>query len=129
MTQQLSLPFEQPIDREAQALVERCQEAAWLIDPGQGRVVAASADGAALLALEQDRGGWLMDAAMPALTRLREIANAATPVEASVSERLLFWTPLGARNLACEIRRAEPAEQPMLLLCLWSSHSFLPLLS
>jgi two-component system cell cycle sensor histidine kinase PleC len=116
MTQQLSLPFEQPIDREAQALVERCREAAWLIEPGQGRVVAASAEGAALLALEQDRGGWLMDAAMPALTRLREIANAAMPAEASLSERLLFWTPLGARSLACEIRRAGPAEQPVLLL-------------
>ena len=56
-----------------------------------------------------------MDAAMPALTRLREIANAAPQAEASVSERLLFWTPLGARSLACEIRRAGPAEQPMLL--------------
>ena len=44
MTQQLSLPFEQPIDREAQALVERCRQAAWLIDAGQGRVVAASAE-------------------------------------------------------------------------------------
>ena len=98
MTQQLSLPFEQPIDREAQALVERCRQSAWLIDAGQGRVVAASAEGAALLALEQDRGGWLMDAAMPALTRLREIAHAARSAEAPVSERLLFWTPLGARS-------------------------------
>ena len=79
MTQQLSLPFEQPIDREAQALVERCRQAAWLIDAGQGRVVAASAEGAALFALEQDRGGWLgrgdAGADAPARDRQRRTAG------------------------------------------------------
>ena len=31
MTKQLSLPFGEAIDREAEALVERCSGAAWLV--------------------------------------------------------------------------------------------------
>jgi signal transduction histidine kinase len=116
MAQQLSLPFEQTIDREAEALVERCRGAAWLIDAARGHVVAANAGGAALLRPGRDRDGWALDAAMPALARLREIAHAPVESETCWSEHLLFWTPLGARGLLCEIRRATAAEQSSVLL-------------
>lgn len=116
MAQQLSLPFEQTIDREAEALVERCRGATWLIDAGRGRVVAANADGAALLRLGRDPDGWALDAAMPALTRLRAIALAPFEAERCWCEHLLFWMPHGAREVACEIRRVTPREQSALLL-------------
>ena len=76
-------------------------------DAGRSRVVAANADGAALLRLDRSGDGWALDAAMPALARLREFAHAPVEAEPGRSEHLLFWTPHGARGFACEIRRAS----------------------
>jgi two-component system, cell cycle sensor histidine kinase PleC len=116
MTKQLSLPFGEAIDREAEALVERYSGAAWLVAADERRIVAASAIGAAMLRLGGDREAWRLDAAMPAARRLGELARAPAELETCWSDRLLFWTPQGARELVCEIRRLRPAEQPALLL-------------
>lgn len=95
--------------------LEAANAPVWLIDVEGGRILAASAAGGALLGL--DEGASLrpdpsdsppvLDAAMPALTRLRTLAaEAAGPV----IERLVFWTRNGATPARCrvEIRRAGP---------------------
>ena len=48
-----------------------CVDPAWLIDPAKGRVLAANAAGAARLGLRPDAASGTLDAAMPALVRLR----------------------------------------------------------
>ena len=50
---------------------------------------------------------WLLDRAMPALQRLREIA--ATQTSGSRRETLTFWTPRGLLRLDC---RVEPSKLP-----------------
>lgn len=98
---------------------------AWVIDAERGCIVAANRAGAALFGLCEDEPthpapksarppspssshlpGFVLDAAMPALGRLRLLAaeaGARTNVTAQAPEPLVFWTPRGALRLVCRI--------------------------
>lgn len=94
-------------------LVARMEGAAWVVDPASARVVAASAEGASRLGMAQPDVAMALDAAMPAVRRLRDIASALAPGGETL-ETLLLWTRGGAERIACHISR--PAEAPTLLL-------------
>lgn len=95
----------------ALALLEASAPAAWLIDVTGGRLLAANAAGGALLGFDGEKNAppLALDAAMPALARLRALA-AGTSGEQAGSERLVLWTRKGAVRVRCrvEIHRAAP---------------------
>lgn len=77
------------------------EAAAWAIELSGGGVLAATAAGAELFGLE-DSGSAIpkLDAAMPALSRMRTLA-AETPAGGSVLEPLTLWTPAGVIQAPC----------------------------
>jgi signal transduction histidine kinase len=84
-----------------------CVDPAWLIDPAKGRVLAANAAGAARLGLRPDAASGTLDAAMPALVRLRAMLR--EPPSGDRREPLVFWTAYGAESLLCNVA-AVPAD-------------------
>ncbi|MBC7830992.1 MAG: hypothetical protein H7Y62_03130 [Hyphomicrobium sp.] len=84
-----------------------CVDPAWLIDPAKGRVLAANAAGAARLGLRPDAASGTLDAAMPALVRLRAMLR--EPASGERREPLVFWTAYGAESLLCDVA-AVPAD-------------------
>ena len=86
-----------------------CVDPAWLIDPAKGRVLAANAAGAARLGLRPDAASGTLDAAMPALVRLRAMLR--EPPSGERREPLVFWTAYGAESLLCDVA-AVPAASP-----------------
>jgi two-component system cell cycle sensor histidine kinase PleC len=84
-----------------------CVDPAWLIDPAKGRVLAANAAGAARLGLRPDAASGTLDAAMPALVRLRAMLR--EPPSGERREPLVFWTAYGAESLLCDVA-AVPAD-------------------
>jgi two-component system, cell cycle sensor histidine kinase PleC len=84
-----------------------CVDPAWLIDPAKGRVLAANAAGAARLGLRPDAASGTLDAAMPALVRLRAMLR--EPPSGDRREPLVFWTAYGAESLLCDVA-AVPAD-------------------
>lgn len=84
-----------------------CVDPAWIIDPAKGRVLAANAAGAARLGLRPDAASGTLDAAMPALVRLRAMLR--EPVSGERREPLVFWTAYGAESLLCDVA-AVPAD-------------------
>ncbi len=82
---------------------------AWLIDVAAGCIPAANAAGSAMLGLDRVISAPLLDAAMPALVRLRAIAR-ETGGDQRAPERLLFWKPDGVVRLRCRVHivRAWP---------------------
>ncbi len=84
-----------------------CVDPAWLIDPAKGRVLAANAAGAARLGLRPDAASGTLDAAMPALVRLRAMVR--EPQSGGRREPLVFWTAYGAESLLCDVA-AVPAD-------------------
>jgi two-component system cell cycle sensor histidine kinase PleC len=78
-----------------------CVDPAWLIDPAKGRVLAANAAGAARLGLRPDAASGTLDAAMPALVRLRAMVR--EPQSGERREPLVFWTAYGAESLLCDV--------------------------
>jgi two-component system, cell cycle sensor histidine kinase PleC len=86
-----------------------CVDPAWLIDPAKGRVLAANAAGAARLGLRPDAASGTLDAAMPALVRLRAMLR--EPQSGGRREPLVFWTAYGAESLLCDVA-AVPADLP-----------------
>lgn len=83
-----------------------CVDPAWIIDPAKGRVLAANAAGAARLGLRPDAASGTLDAAMPALVRLRAMLR--EPSAGERRESLVFWTAYGAESLLCDVA-AVPA--------------------
>ncbi len=84
--------------------------AGWLIDADRAHLIAANAQGARRLGVREGRSPSSLDAAMPALRRLREMAEAggsgsgvAVEVQGERREALLFWTANGAEWIDCEI--------------------------
>lgn len=75
---------------------------AWLIDVDRGLVRAATASGAALLGLSAAMRAPPLDAAMPALHRLRELWDAGAAPGPS-PEPLVFWTRAGAVRCLCRV--------------------------
>ncbi|WP_072396213.1 HAMP domain-containing sensor histidine kinase [Hyphomicrobium sp. CS1GBMeth3] len=73
--------------------------AVWLIDVAGGRVLAANASGATLLGLEEGSQPPALDAAMPALVRLRAL-SAGTE---GAREHLVFWGRGGAFGCPCRV--------------------------
>jgi signal transduction histidine kinase len=86
-----------------------CVDPAWIIDPAKGRVLAANAAGAARLGLRPDAASGTLDAAMPALVRLRAMLR--EPLSGERREPLVFWTAYGAESLLCDVA-AVPAASP-----------------
>lgn len=77
--------------------------AAWLIDVTGGCILAANAAGGALLGIGPAGATPMLDAAMPALARLRTLVS--VPREnAETSERLVFWTRNGVMSVRSRVR-------------------------
>jgi two-component system cell cycle sensor histidine kinase PleC len=79
---------------------------AWLIDVDKGCILAANASGAALLGLVAGGPPAMLDAAMPALGRLRALCSADAP-PGEGPEPLVFWTRAGAVQCLCHVRMLE----------------------
>ena len=89
---------------------------AWVIEPISGLVVAANAAGEEWLGLRRQGGGARLDAAMPALRRLREIAR-KSPSAANCREQLVFWASRGAASLSCDVAVMHAAQgEPLILV-------------
>lgn len=108
------LLFAEDLPAPVLAELEGGAHAAWLVDVERGRFAAANREGAALLGLAPvrampgpDAGTPLLDAAMPALARLRALAaeaDAGAQDKAGAPEPLVFWTPGGAVRLLARVR-------------------------
>lgn len=84
-------------------LEESAEAAAWVADLSGGGVLAATTAGAELLGLAgTGAASPRLDAAMPALSRLRTLA-AETPPGGAAAEPLTLWTPAGATQTRCRI--------------------------
>lgn len=76
---------------------------AWLIDVDHGRILAATASGAAVLGLSAEPRAAPLDAAMPALRRLRALRSQEAAARKTGPEPLVFWTRAGALRCLCDI--------------------------
>lgn len=84
-------------------LEESAEAATWVADLSSGGVLAATTAGAELLGLAgTGTAPPRLDAAMPALSRLRTLA-AETPAGGAAAEPLTLWTPAGATQTRCRI--------------------------
>lgn len=105
-----------PPSARALAGLDACNGPAWLIDAVTSRVVAANSSGLETLGLELDPAGADLDAAMPALFRLREIARSGDTA-GEHRERLVFWTRRGVSSQPCIIKSyGGPGEAPLFLV-------------
>lgn len=102
MTRDAFLMSNEPIARGALGRVARAERAAWLIDAGRARVLAANRAGLVRLSLRRDGSNASLDAAMPALRRLREIGARGGP-RTLKAERLVFWTGAGTAAITCDV--------------------------
>jgi hypothetical protein len=95
--------LEQGLPTRALGQLEAAEPAAaWLIEPEGGRVLAANGTGADLLGIRPGATTATLDAAMPALARLRALA--AVPSSADVAEEpLILWGPGGAIRVVCRV--------------------------
>lgn len=96
-------------DPAVQALPELAvaSPAAWLIDVMAGQILASNKAGSDLLGLKSS-DTLVLDAAMPALRRLRELS--ARPSElADTPERLVFWSRTGLVQASFRVRFVEGA--------------------
>ncbi|MGQ0673680.1 MAG: sensor histidine kinase [Hyphomicrobium sp.] len=84
--------------RRAREAVELISGPAWVIDTGMARIVAQNDAGQRLLGL----GSTPLDAAMPAITRLRRMAREVRTM-AVAPQSLVFWTAQGAQSVECKI--------------------------
>jgi two-component system cell cycle sensor histidine kinase PleC len=76
----------------------------WLIDVAHGRILAATAAGAAMLGLAPGATPPLLDAATPALGRLRALlAGPQARSDEQTPETLVFWTRSGPRRCMCRV--------------------------
>lgn len=75
----------------------------WLIDVARGRFLAATKAGAALLGLPPGEAPPLLDAAMPALGRLRALSEPRARDNSDAPETLVFWTRLGPLRCVCRV--------------------------
>jgi len=91
-----------------------CPAPAWVIDPARGRVLAANAAGAARLGLHPDAASGTLDAAMPALVRLRALMHES--LNGGRREPLIFWTAYGAESLLCNVSALAEPSSPHLVL-------------
>jgi two-component system, cell cycle sensor histidine kinase PleC len=97
-----------------EAALARCLAPAWVIDPAQGRVLAANPAGAARLGLHPDAASGALDAAMPGLVRLRALLH--EPLNGGRREPLIFWTAYGAESLVCNVNALGEAANTGLVL-------------
>lgn len=97
------LQFGDPLPALALNALEARRHAAWLIDVNAGHIVGANREGGALLGLLPGQPAPVLDAAMPALMRLRALATQTT----AGPERLVFWTPRGTLTLPCTVSFAR----------------------
>lgn len=98
-------------DRDAELLAQvraLGSGTAWAIDAEDARVVAASTEGAARLGMRGPETPMALDAAMPALRRLREIAGRLASGD-EMRETLLFWTAAGAESIDATVTAAGDA--------------------
>lgn len=108
MTPARVLTFASDVPPTALALLAADGPAALLVDVASGRIPAANTAGSALLGLDGFASPLLLDASMPALARLRELARTAgrddAPGGSKVPERLVFWGRNGAVAVRCRVQ-------------------------
>ena len=81
--------FDEDLPASLLALIEAAgRSAAWLIDVGAGRILAANARGLDLLGFAPDGEPPALDAAMPALALLRELSADRAEIAGAT---LVFW--------------------------------------
>ena len=99
--------FADDLPSPALSELDAAGRAAWLIDVGSGRILAANGAGSDLLELADHHDApVLLDAAMPALARLRALA-AGPAANKDAEEDLVFWGRGGAVHAVCRIRFLE----------------------
>lgn len=97
MSRRPILAFAADVPADALAALEASGATpAWLIDVDRGRILAATASGAAVLGLSAGARAVLLDAAMPALRRLRALRDQEAVARQTGAEPLVFWTGAGA---------------------------------
>ena len=89
-----------------------CQGAAWLVDLTSGAIIAATPAGEIRLGLGRAIPSPVVDAAMPALARLRALAATAGPKKRE-QERLVYWTPQGAVTVVGAITFIPADHEPL----------------
>lgn len=103
MTPARVLTFAPDVPAAALALLAANGPAAWLIDVAGGRIPAANTAGSALLGLDCFVSQPLLDASMPALARLRDLARSVERDD-KAPERLVFWGRNGVVRLRCRVQ-------------------------
>ena len=89
--------------------------AALIVDPGSAEVTAANAAGLTFLGLNPaTRLPYSLDGAMPAISRLRQIA--AAPAAAPSREFLTFWVDGRLNRLACSARAVGNGKRALVLV-------------
>jgi len=115
MTPARVLTFAQDLPAAALSTLAANGAPAWLIEPAAGRIPAANAAGSAMLGLDRVVSAPLLDAAMPALVRLRAIAR-ETDRDARAPERLLFWSRDGVVRFRCRVHLVRPWPEALALV-------------
>ncbi len=98
----------------ADALDASGPAAAWAINVGDGRILAANAGGRAALGLPDGDGAPpVLDASTPALSLLREMAAAGDDAQVT---SLTFWGPHGAQKFQARIHFTRAGPQTLALV-------------
>jgi signal transduction histidine kinase len=102
----------------AAAALESARTPAWLIEPEEARIVAANGRGLELLALTRDGANATLDAAMPAVARLRALLSKPDQLRASAAtgQKLVFWRPAGVVRLSCTVAPVDGSPLSLLLV-------------
>jgi signal transduction histidine kinase len=98
------ITFTEDLPPRALSELDAAEQAAWLIDVESGRILAANGAGSDRLGLTERDAPVLLDAAMPALARLRSLAMTANT---DATEGLVFWGRNGTVHALCRIRFIE----------------------
>jgi signal transduction histidine kinase len=104
----------EPVPVTALALLRARSAPGWVIEARSRRVLAANTAGLAELGLTRDGANALLDRRMPAVLRLREIAQSRRA--RARREKLTFWAPAGPVSLPCDIVSPEGAAQGTLVV-------------
>lgn len=99
-----ALTFANDLPATALSQLEAEHAAAWLIDVAGGRILAANAAGGALLGLDAGTSPPLLDASMPAIARLRALADDDDHDGDAQEDPLVFWARGGAVRRQCRVR-------------------------
>ena len=104
-------PIQPAASDAARAMLDAWSAPAFLVQPKSASLLAANSAGLRLFPTLPAA----LDAAMPAVQTLRQIARDKTASVTNVA--LAFWTPHGMEGLVCDVMRVQNASaQPLLLI-------------